>query len=211
MAEQWRRLGKYAPSGTYTPDSGDLVFFKDNTVGIVSEVQSSIMVVISGDVENSVKSSFLSLNDTSIAGWGLVGAKNGLSDVSVGPIVHISVGGTTLQQMRRFSLRSSQTVNELLPYLETHGGSYFFTLLDKNNQELPKDANGNYIAQANTGYKLTTSFNSPEGFLPGVYQYQIPNGLMVDGGEGNFNLSDGTNVGNWHVTDTGLITLYFNV
>ncbi|MBR2148311.1 MAG: hypothetical protein IJ965_02600, partial [Campylobacter sp.] len=38
--------------------------------------------------------------------------------------------------------------------------------------------------QANTGYKLTLTINSPEGFLPGTYQYQIPNGLMVDGGEG---------------------------
>ena len=97
-----------------------------------------------------------------------------------------------------------------LPYLEENGGNYFFTLLDFNNVELPKDANGNYIATAGTGYKLTISFTSPEGFLPGTYQYQIPNGLMVDGGEGNFILKDNTNVGSWVVTDTGLITLVFN-
>ena len=97
-----------------------------------------------------------------------------------------------------------------MPYLEANGGSYFFTLLDHNNMELPKDENGNYIAQANTGYKLTISFSSPKGFLPGTYQYQIPNGLMVDGGEGEFVLKDGTNVGSWVVTDTGLITLVFN-
>ena len=33
---------------------------------------------------------------------------------------------------------------------------------------------------------------------------------MVDGGEGTFILKDGTNVGSWVVTDTGLITLVFN-
>ena len=213
MAEQWRRLGKYASFGRYTPVSGDLVFFKDNTVGIVSEVHSATMVVIRGDIENSVKSSVLSLNDTSIAGWGLVSnavSKDNLLDISNGPAVFIFEGITTTPQIQPFSLRSSRAIKELLPYLEANGGSYFFTLLDKNNQELPKDADGNYIAQANTGYKLTLSFNSPEGFLPGTYQYQIPNGLMVDGGEGTFILKDGTNVGGWVVTDTGLITLVFN-
>ena len=83
-------------------------------------------------------------------------------------------------------------------------------MLDHDNKELPKDANGNYIAQANEGYKLTLTFNSPKGFLPGTYQYQIPNGLMVDGGNGQFVLKDGTLVGTWVVTDTGLITLEFN-
>jgi len=42
----------------------------------------------------------------------------------------------------------------------------------ENNENLsfyyPKDENGNYIVQANTGYKLTISFNSPNGFLPGT-------------------------------------------
>lgn len=213
MAEQWRRLGKYASFGRYTPITGDLVFFKDHTVGIVSELHSATMVVIRGDIENSVKSSFLSLNDTSIAGWGIVSnslSKENLLDVSNGPVVFIFEGGATTPKVQRFSLRSSQSIKELLPYLEANGGGYFFTLLDKNNQELPKDADGNYIVQANTGYKLTISFNSPEGFLPGTYQYQIPNGLMVDGGEGTFVLKDGINVGSWVVTDTGLITLVFN-
>jgi uncharacterized surface anchored protein len=33
---------------------------------------------------------------------------------------------------------------------------------------------------------------------------------MVEGGQGEFVLKDGTNVGSWVVTDTGLITLVFN-
>ena len=134
-----------------------------------------------------------------------------LLDISHGPAMFIIEGSAPLAaEIGFYALRNTRAITELLPYLEAHGGNYFFTLLDFSNQELPKDENGNYIATANEGYKMTISFTSPEGFLPGTYQYQIPNGLMVDGGEGNFILKDGTNVGSWTVTDTGLITLYFN-
>ena len=190
MAGLWDKQGKYAPVGQYVPVSGDLVFFKDNTVGIVIEVQSAAIYVIGGDVGDAVSGSIISLNDESIAGWGMIDRPSSDDDVS------------------DYSL--PRTITDLLTYLEANGGGYFFTLLDFNNVELPKDEQGNYIAQANTDYKLSISFNSPKGFLPGTYQYQIPNGLMVDSGEGAFILKDGTNVGSWVVTDTGLITLVFN-
>jgi LPXTG-motif cell wall-anchored protein len=115
-----------------------------------------------------------------------------------------------MPQPRVYSFRSPRAVIDLHQYLQANGGGYFFTLLDVDNMELPKDDQGNFIAQANTRYNLTVSFSSPKGFLPGTYQYQIPNGLMVDGGSGEFVLSDQTNVGSWIVTDTGLITLMFN-
>ena len=133
-----------------------------------------------------------------------------LLDISNGPVLLIIEGGNSPQQAQTYSLRNSRAIVDLLPYLEAHGGNYFFTLSDFNNAELPKDENGNYLVEANDGYKLTITFNSPEGFAPGTYQYQVPNGLMVDGGEGVFVLKDGTNVGSWVVTDTGLITLVFN-
>ena len=272
LAEQWKALEKYASAGTYDPSPGDLVFFTDHTVGIVSAVQSNTIYVIRGDVEDAVCSSVMNLTDASITGWGItegtapvtevptepstepptevptepptepetepptepeeptepsiedpedskpvesapaVSIENypNLRDISNGPAFFIFEGGEPMQQMQRYSLRMSRTIVDLLPYLEENGGSYFFTLLDFNNVELPKDANGNYIATAGTGYKMTITFTSPEGFLPGTYQYQVPNGLMVDGGEGTFVLKDGTNVGSWSVTDTGLITLVFN-
>lgn len=221
MAELWKVLGKYASAGTYTPSPGDLVFFTNNTVGIVTEVQAGTIYVIRGDAEDAVRSDAISLTDASIAGWGKTeipetsaappaATKTDLLDISDGPAFFIFEGGGQAPQARGYSLRARRVITDLLPYLEANKGNYFFTLLDYNNVELPKDENGNYIAQANTGYKLTISFTSPEGFLPGTYQYQIPNGLMVDGGEGTFILKDGTNVGTWTVTDTGLITLEFN-
>ena len=246
MAELWKAEGKFAPKGEYIPESGDIVFFDNNTAGIVAEVYNATFYVIRGDFEDVVAGDVISLYDASITGWGILQERTEpgeettpeettpeenvpdesvpeelpedtipeeeLLDISNGPAVFIFEGGTAVQipQASGYSLRLTRTITELLPYLEANGGSYFFTLLDHNNMELPKDENGNYIAQANTGYKLTISFSSPKGFLPGTYQYQIPNGLMVDGGEGEFVLKDGTNVGSWVVTDTGLITLVFN-
>ena len=218
MAELWKANGKYIPAGDYAPQSGDLVFFDNNTVGIVTEIFNNTFCVIRGDVENAVTSNTVSLGDPTIVGWGFIDKPafpNRLPtddrlDISNGPAFFIVEGGEVPKPARRFALRATRAVTELVPYLEANGGSYFFTLLDLNNVELPKDDEGNYIAEAQKGYKLTLTFNSPEGFLPGTYQYQIPNGLMVDGGNGSFILKDGTNVGSWEVTDTGLITLVFN-
>ena len=133
-----------------------------------------------------------------------------LLDISNGPAFYIFADRQVKARRQLFALWNARKVNDLLAYLEDNNGSYFFTLLDLNNTELPKDDEGNYIAEANKGYKMAITFQSPEGFLPGTYEYQVPNGLMVDGGEGIFKLTDGTVVGSWTVTDTGLITLVFN-
>ena len=226
MAELWKAKGKYIAAGSYVPESGDLVFFNNNTVGIVTETYNATFYLIRGDIQNTVKAGVMFLGDASIVGWGITGGMTDLVerppdssfpgedvlDVTNGPAVYIYEGESesVMPRASGYSLRAVRSVTELLPYLEANGGSYFFTLLDRNNMELPKDENGNYIAQANTSYKITISFTSPKGFLPGTYEYQIPNGLMVDGGEGEFILKDGTNVGSWTVTDTGLITLSFN-
>ena len=219
MAAAWKRLGKYASVGAYTPAAGDLVFFKNNTVGIVTETHTSAFSFIRGDTDGTVQGDAITLADPSIAGWGITAgtvqnpedpSAEEILDISKGPAVFIFEGGASPKQQQTMALMSTGTAIEIIPYLEANGGTYFFTLLDFNNVELPKDENGNYIAEANEGYKLTISFTSPEGFAPGTYQYQVPNGLMVDGGEGEFILKDGTNVGSWVVTDTGLITLVFN-
>ena len=190
-----------------------MVFFKNNTAGIVTEVLDFTYYVVMGDVENTVIGQSISPKDPAIVGWGLVnGAAAEQQELSTGPVFHIYINGEVQTQTKpqRYALRNTTLPKDLLTYLQDNGGSYFFTLLDKDNHELPKDANGNYIAQADTGYRLTTTFTSPGGFLPGTYQYQVPNGLMVDGGNGEFKLKDGTIVGSWVVTDTGLITLNFN-
>ena len=219
MAELWNTQEKYIPVGEYVPQSGDIVFFNNNTVGIVTEIFNSAFYVIRGDIQNAVTNDMMLLSDPSIVGWGSTetpDSKDKLQtddwlDISNGPIFSIVESDKNQQRrMLTFKNKVSRSVTDLIPYLEANGGNYFYTLLDLNNEELVKDENGNYIAEANKGYKLTLTFNSPKGFKPGTYQYQIPNGLLVDGGEGEFVLKDGTNVGSWVVTDTGLITLVFN-
>ena len=232
MAVLWDKQGKYAPAGQYVPVSGDLVFFEDNTVGIAAEVQNATIYVISGDADDAVSGKLLSLNDDSIVGWGMTDdplpeeeltcedsvdddfgdedLKDDLTDVLDGFVVEGNSTQSPMLQTQEYDLENTQTTTDLLAYLNANGGSYFFTLLDVDNKELPKDEQGNYIAVANKGYRLTFTVNSPNGFLPGTYQYQIPNGMMIDGDSGDFILDDGTNVGSWVVTDTGLITLVFN-
>ena len=222
MAELWKAQEKFVPVGDYIPQSGDLVFFNNNTVGIVIEVYNSTLYLIRGDLQNAVVSDTIHLNDESIIGWGCTKealptcetqpTNDQLTDISNGPAFFVFEGSQpqTQPQMQRYSLRSTSSITELIPYLQANDGTYFYTLLDLNNVELPKDENGNYIAEAQKPYKLTLTFNSPKGFLPGTYQYQVPNGLMVDGGSGEIFLQDGTEAGNWDVTDTGLITITFN-
>ena len=222
MAQLWQQQGRYAQAGTYDPLPGDLVFLADNTVGIVTQVQSATIYVIRADVDNQVQTQGFALADPAITGWGVTQIREeeapegtpidpALLDISNGPAMFIIQSQPRVTyRMQRFTIRASSETVDLLTYLENNKGSYFFTLLDLNNKELPKDENGNYIVQANEGYKLTLTFNSPSGFVEGIYEYQVPNGLLVDGGEGAFKLQDGTIVGSWVVTDTGHITLDFN-
>ena len=70
MANSWKRLDKFASVGDYVPSSGDLVFFKNNTVGIVAEVNSTTVYVICGDVNDAVVGAVMSMGDRSISGWG---------------------------------------------------------------------------------------------------------------------------------------------
>ena len=243
MATIWDTLGKYAPVGSYLPVEGDLVFFANNSVGIITTVSDASFYVIRGDMENAVSGTVLPLNDPSVSGWGVTAGtvpaleeepaaepstepllpdaeedspvepvyeEQDLLDISDGPAFFIFDGEETSPQMRSFSFMTARNITDLLEYLVAHNGNYFFTLLNMNNHELPKDANGNYIVTAETGYKLTLTVTNPDGFLPGTYQYQIPNGLMVNGGNGSFTLKDETYVGDWTVTDDGLITMVFN-
>ena len=235
MADAWKKLDRYATAEEYTPTSGDLVFLKDNTVGIVSDVQSGSFYVIRGDVENAVHSELMPLNSSNILGWGITKApvvettpekapekapsstgQNPSHTHTSGPIFTIDAVAAVSSQpaVQTYSLRSPRTTTQqLLDYLAKPdvNGKYFFTITDENDKTPQKDENGNYIVVAEKHYNLTVTFNA-DAFKPGTYEYQVPHGLMVDGGEGEFRLVRNGNivVGTWTVTDTGLITMVFN-
>ena len=247
MATIWNSLGKYTQAGTYFPCEGDLVFFEDNRVGIVSDVQNTTFYAICGDTEDAVTGTVLSVNDESITGWGMIAGagtdeadipsetaqeesetqtdleeskilkssaleieESELPDVSNGPVFSIYAESKEELSRQRFTAGAPRAATDMRTYLQNNGGAYSFMLVDTNNMELPKDAAGNYIVTAGVNYKLTLIMNSPNGLAPGTYQYQLPAGLQIHGGNGNFILKDGTNVGTWLVADDGLITMVFN-
>lgn len=242
MATLWNNLDRFKPAGEYVPAAGDLVFFADNTVGIVTEVQTATIYVIRGDVEDSVRTDGMPMGDATITGWGITGeissetpeepvgepieepvqetvqssspeiSTEELLDISNGPAFFIFTDSKPKSVQQQFSLKAPRTATDLITYLNGIGGTYQFSLLNTNNQEPPKDPNNdkNYILTADTLYKLTLRLNSANGFSPGTYQYQLPTGIQVNGGTGQFVLNDGTYVGDWTVTDNGLITVVFN-
>ena len=209
MAIQWENLGKYMPAGGYTPISGDLVFFKDNTVGIVAEVQTSSFVLICGDIDDAVVSKTMVITDNSIKGWGLTSktvSNKELLNISNGPAFFIFADNAVGTKVQTYNLRNARSAYNMAEYLNSVGGTYYVTLLDANNHAVPKDEHGNYMVQANTKYKITFTANSPKGFNSGTYIYTLPTGVRIDGGIGDFDLN-GEIVGDWEVTNDGLITL----
>ncbi len=229
MVDVWKKNARFADAGKYTPASGDLVFLRDNTVGIVTDILGSTCYVIRGDVDNAVRSEPMSLNSPNILGFGITKTPAGQTTPddppektpsqnqthTSGPVFTIDAeeAAPSRPVMRTYSLRSSRTTTKLLlDYLADPNvnGKYFFTITDENDKAPQKDENGNYIVVAEKHYTLTVTF-SANVFAPGTYEYQVPNGLMVDGGTGVFHLiRDNTTVGSWTVTDTGLITMVFN-
>lgn len=219
MAEQWKKLGKFALAGNYKPTSGDLIFFKDNTVGIVTEVLSTTCYVIRGDIENSVQSSIISFTDEAIIGWGTVGQcieKTELYDISNGPAVYLFANGQKDMQPQTYTsrrlLRNTPSARDLIEYLNQNGGGYIFTLLDANDHPVAKDENGNYIVHSDELYKITITMSSPDGFSDGVYTYNFPSEVrLVSVGDDRFIINETTDVGSWSVDDeTNLMTFNFN-
>lgn len=127
------------------------------------------------------------------------------ADVSIPEIDAEGLGDTGIL----FSARALRTATELKTYIEQNGGSFSFTLLDGENRELPKDDEGRYLVSPETQYKMTLGISLPSGIAPGTYQYQLPEGLTVNGGNGTFVLGN-VGIGTWTVDENGLITFSFN-
>ena len=75
MSELWKEQDRFVVVGQYIPQSGDIVFFDNNTAGIVSEVYNATFNVIRGDVDDMVTADVIALDDQSIVGWGITDEK----------------------------------------------------------------------------------------------------------------------------------------
>lgn len=70
MQKSWEAIGQYAKKGNYTPVIGDLVFFSDNTVGIITSVNFNMLSVVKGDVMGEVCEQTVSEYSDSVVGYG---------------------------------------------------------------------------------------------------------------------------------------------
>lgn len=71
MARLWRDKGRFAAAGSFEPQAGNLIFFNDNTVGIITNIFENELEVVQGDYENAVCKRKLSPYDASISGYGI--------------------------------------------------------------------------------------------------------------------------------------------
>ena len=72
MRQLWMDKGRFAEPNEYSPEYGDLIFFIDNSVGMVSSVNYDVLTVIHGDVENVVVEHNIMDYDESIIGYGVL-------------------------------------------------------------------------------------------------------------------------------------------
>ncbi len=94
-------------------------------------------------------------------------------------------------------------------YLKANGGSYTINIINADNTPLETDAEGNYIVIPGQQYKFTLGLSSPNGIVPGIYVYTLPQGLTVNAGEGDF-VVDGVCIGSWTVDADGKIEMVLN-
>lgn len=71
MAALWRDTGRFA-STDYSPLAGDIVFFNNNTAGIILSVSDNSMEVVEGDIDNAVCAHNVSRTSSSILGYGII-------------------------------------------------------------------------------------------------------------------------------------------
>ena len=94
-------------------------------------------------------------------------------------------------------------------YVEANNGTFTITLLNPDNTEPEKDEHGNYIVTVGQEYRLTLGINAPDGIAPGEYVYDLPAGLTVTAGSGQF-VVNGVTVGTWSVDANGHVEMHFN-
>lgn len=205
-------------------------------VGIVAEVHEAdeysgaSITAIEGNASNCVQYVTYATNDSVILGYGLLPGQEPIPvtagdsefqvnmDITQGPVVILTVEKAAAEEMvpeegseeraAMFTL-SSRAVQDLKTYLVSVGGAFTIKLTDGENNMLPKDNNGNYIVEPGIPYELTLTVDSPKGFAPGTYVYQLPSGLDIQDGSGDL-VADNKKLGSWTISEDGLITLVFD-
>lgn len=71
MRKAWDSAGRYVKKSNYSPAYGDIVFFDDDTVGIITAVNFDMLTVVKGDVMGEVCEQIVSEYSDTIVGYGV--------------------------------------------------------------------------------------------------------------------------------------------
>ena len=233
--QAWEQLLKserlYRDAQSYVPQGGDLAFVDLDADGqtdrmaivhhIVTDENGNVsdVTLIVGNYGSAVATVTTPISGGIISGFATytesepeVEYTPETWDVTQGPMFWITA--ELKPQLRQLVMllddaAAQADAVDLKAYLKNNGGTFNFTLTDLNNNDL-MGPDGKYEVTAGLLYKLSMSINSPKGIAPGTYTYQLPVGLSVVEGTGQFKLTDGTVVGEWTVSSEGLITFEFN-
>lgn len=185
MAQEWNNKGKYIAAGsTQKPEAGDLVFYNDNTVGVITGITSDTLTVVQGDVDNAVSEYTISLDNETISGYGILtsdtdtitiyldqtNGSDSASGTKAQPVqtmqkafALLPEGGTIcIVGTYKYEFTGSAPNNNYLIKLPETNGKVTITSADKQNPS---------ILLFETGTKTTVQPLSPVEFNNLIWQY----------------------------------------
>ena len=136
MRSNWEKNNLYRAVGNYEPAPGDIVFLDKNgngtveTTAIIVSSQDHTLVVIEGDVENTVAQVTYSMVDSAVVGYGISAPENRVVMFAAAPAAKGSVVANTVSYN-----------NNLL----TQGGSFLIYTTDTDGKHYAIDGNGDAV------------------------------------------------------------------
>lgn len=117
MRAEWESVGRYQ-SDNYIPSVGDIIFIDNdengvvNAVGIVTEVNDIQLSVILGNSNQCVESKIYDINDSTIAGFGVLSGTPEVQDLVT--ISYVNENGVEFTAVGYMPENSKLVINELL-------------------------------------------------------------------------------------------------
>lgn len=200
MRQAWASAELFHSKDEVQPEAGNLIFFSDDTVGIIASANGQSLNVIVGDHNDAVEAITVSADAANVLGYGVLPEEDA---TSVPKKTSVSNTANVVDE----PLTQASTPQNIKDYVEQSGGHFDITILNPDGTDIPKDTNGNLIVIAGQDYKLSFGLFA-HGIVPGSYYYQLPAGLSLNATNGVFK-ENGVEIGSWSVNEDGYIAFEF--
>lgn len=202
MQKSWQAIGQYAKKGDYSPAPGDLVFFSDSTVGIITSVNFNMLSVVKGDVMGEVCEQTVSEYSDSVVGYGthskqasggtLLGISSGSDFVATDFKLADCDCGSTAEDIAKHSDNCARK-KQLVDMADTYSVEQLYTVwtlsvLDSDEQAfIIKYLTDNAWKYGDKAYQLQTmiggiskKLESTVGGATFVIEGDLPEGAVLD-------------------------------